>query len=202
MEKVKQLRLVGASLATIHCRVALGDRVAAETHVPGAGAAGCSQEDWKGNSKADEAAKTKARSIDLSPELVAKWASHSDAVQAVWRLIAEYQVMHLAARPRRADASVAKSWKQKAPARPCRRTRRRLGGPAAEQPIRQAQPNQKGVAWACPTPPRVVDGVHDLCRRPGPYRPPVGPKLQPAACFAGGPAANAGRPRPTGFLRC
>ncbi len=88
-------------------------------------AAGLSQEDWLGNERADEAAKAQARAADVSPLLLTRWAANQAAVDAVWRLLAESQVSHLAGRPRRSDGSAVKTRKRRAPARPGRNTRRR-----------------------------------------------------------------------------
>ena len=89
-------------------------------------AAGMSQEDWHGNALADETAKAEARRHDLPAELLTQWAERQAANEAVWRLIAESQVAHLAARPRRHDGAAAKARKRKAPARPNRRVRARV----------------------------------------------------------------------------
>ena len=62
-------------------------------------AARVSQDDWLGNERADEAAKAQARAVDISPLLLARWAANQAAVEAVWRLIAESQVSHLAGGP-------------------------------------------------------------------------------------------------------
>ena len=96
-----------------------------------AASAGVSPADWLGNAKADEAAKAKAKEADLSPQLLQRWADHQAATEAVWRLIAESQVAHLACRARRRDGTAAKSRKRKAPARPCRKVRRRAAAGGA-----------------------------------------------------------------------
>jgi hypothetical protein len=102
-----------------------------------ASASGVSEADWLGNAKADEAAKTKAKEADINPQLLQRWSDHQAAVAAVWRLIAESQVAHLAGRARRSDGTAAKSRKRKAPARPARNVRRRAlaAGLAAVQPL-------------------------------------------------------------------
>ena len=102
-----------------------------------AAAAQVSYEDWLGNFKADEAAKALAHSLDASPQLLEQWADHQAATEATWRLIAESQVVRLAARPRRRDGTAAKSRKRKAPARPTRSTRHRVHGYAVE-PVSRA----------------------------------------------------------------
>ena len=82
-----------------------------------------------GNEQADEAAKAQAKAVDISPMLLSEWAENQAAIEAVWRLIAESQVKHLAERPRRVDGPAIKRRKRSAPARPGRSTRRRIGGP-------------------------------------------------------------------------
>ena len=61
-------------------------------------AEGWADEDWEGNNRADVAAKAQAMLAEPTPELLAKWAEQQLAVQAVWRLIAQSQVAHLAER--------------------------------------------------------------------------------------------------------
>ena len=90
-----------------------------------AAAAGVCEEDRLGNAEADAAAKAKARAADISPQLLQQWLEQQAAISAVWRLIAESQVAHLASRARRSDGTAAKSRKRKAPARPGRTVRRR-----------------------------------------------------------------------------
>jgi ribonuclease HI len=75
--------------------------------LPEALAAGVSQEDWHGNDLADAAAKEEARRHDLPAEVLEQWADRQAANEAVWRLIAESQVAHLSARPRRHDGAAA-----------------------------------------------------------------------------------------------
>ena len=75
-------------------------------------AAGMSQEDWHGNDLADAAAKAEAHAHDLPQEVLAQWADRQAANEAVWRLISESQVAHLAARPRRPDGAAAKTRKR------------------------------------------------------------------------------------------
>ena len=100
--------------------------------LPEALAAGVSQEDWHGNDLADAAAKEEARRHDLPAEVLEQWADRQAANEAVWRLIAESQVAHLSARPRRHDGAAAKARKRKAPARPNRRVRPRAVAAAVE----------------------------------------------------------------------
>ena len=102
--------------------------------LPEALAAGVSQEDWHGNDLADAAAKAEARRHDLPAEVLEQWADRQAANEAVWRLIAESQVAHLSARPRRHDGAAAKVRKRKAPARPNRRVRARVAAGAVEPP--------------------------------------------------------------------
>ncbi len=64
-------------------------------------AAGLSQEDWLGKEQAVEAANAQARAVDIRPLLLSKLAENQAVVEAVWKLIAESQVSHLAGRPRR-----------------------------------------------------------------------------------------------------
>ena len=116
-----------------------------------AASAGVSPADWLGNAKADEAAKAKAKEADLSPQLLQRWADHQAATEAVWRLIAESQVAHLACRARRRDGTAAKSRKRKAPARPCRKVRRRAAAGGPPPPAAAAAP----AAHAAAAPPWV-----------------------------------------------
>ena len=104
-------------------------------------AAGVPLEAWVGNVKADEAAKAQARLMDIEPHLLEKWAENQRAVEAVWRLIAESQVAHLAGRLRRQDGAAVKSRKRRAPHRPSRSTRPRTAAmqPAEPQPTPGAQ---------------------------------------------------------------
>jgi hypothetical protein len=76
-------------------------------------AAGRMLEDWLGTGKADDVAKAHAKAMDISPQLLTEWAENQAAMEAVWRLIAESQVAHLAGRPRRQDGTAVKSrtWK-------------------------------------------------------------------------------------------
>jgi hypothetical protein len=138
---------------------------------------GFAEDSWEGNNRADDAAKSQALAADPPPELLAKWAEQQLAVQAVWRLIAQSQVAHLAERPRRKDGAAVKSRKRKAPARPTRSTRRK-GGPPPE-------------AVGPPPGPRAEAQV--------PAQPVAEEQLQvqgPAAEAAAGPAAGgAGRGR-------
>jgi hypothetical protein len=134
----------------------------------GGGGEGWSPEDWEGNDRADEAAKAAAKEADLAPEILARWSEQQKAIQAVWRLIAQSQVAHLAARPKRSDGTAAKSRKRKAPARPGRSARRRIGaGEVAEAnagppalPADQGN-GQAGPPFAWPTV-QAVPGVHDF----------------------------------------
>jgi hypothetical protein len=103
-------------------------------------AAGMSNDDWHGNFFADEAAKAEARARDLSQGLLEQWSDRQAANEAVWRLIANSQVAHLAERPRRHDGAAAKARKRKAPARPNRRVRTRIAGGAVEPGARAPLP--------------------------------------------------------------
>ena len=98
-------------------------------------AAGMCEEDWHGNDLADAAAKAEAHAHDLPKEVLEQWADRQAANEAVWRLIAQSQVAHLAERPRRADGAAAKVRKRNAPARPNRRVRPRAVGVADEPPV-------------------------------------------------------------------
>ena len=140
-----------------------------------ASASGVSEADWLGNAKADEAAKTKAKEADINPQLLQRWSDHQAAVAAVWRLIAESQVAHLAGRARRSDGTAAKSRKRKAPARPARNVRRRAlaAGLAAVQPLMAVPlPVQQQVVVApfeWPVVP-ATPGVHQMQQEIGPVR--------------------------------
>ena len=68
-----------------------------------AATAGVCEEDRLGNAEADAAAKATARAADISPQLLQQWLEQQAAISAVWRLIAESQVAHLANRARRSD---------------------------------------------------------------------------------------------------
>ena len=148
-----------------------------------AAAAGVSHEDWLGNDKADQAAKVQAHVADASPALLQKWAEHQAATEAVWRLIAESQVAHLAGRPRRRDGTAVKSRKRKAPARPNRNGRRKVGPAVARLPQSAAAPAAPaaaagGVAFAAAAAAAGADaGIAP------PQGPAPGPVLQAAAAF-------------------
>jgi ribonuclease HI len=74
-----------------------------------AAAAGIAQQTWQGNERADEAAKAQAASVDVPPQVLAAWAEQQAAHKAVWELIAESQVAHLAGRPRRQCGAAVKT---------------------------------------------------------------------------------------------
>ncbi len=119
-------------------------------------AASLSQDEWLGNETPGGAAKAQPRAIDICPLLLARWAENQTAVEAVWRLIAESQVTHLAGRPRRSDGSAVRARKRKAPARPGRNTRKRQ------------QPQQQPQAATAAAPAAAADArpaVADSCRR-------------------------------------
>jgi len=135
-------------------------------------AAGIEAEDWRGNAMADAAAKAKAREADLSPDLRSRWADQQAAIQAVWRLIAESQVAHLASRPRRLDGAAVKSRKRRAPRQPWRvrgeaAAGRRRKGPAAAAASQPGRPERAMAGFQWPEL-EAVPGVHDL-------RPEMGP---------------------------
>ncbi len=88
-------------------------------------------EAWEGNSKGDEAAKAQARNMDPPMQLLGKWDDKQKAEDAVMTLIAESQVLHLAARPRRHDGTAAKTRKRKAPRRPGNNARKRTAEASA-----------------------------------------------------------------------
>ncbi len=132
----------------------------------------------RGNEKADEAVKAQARAVDISPVLLAKWAENQAAVEAVWRLLAEFQVSHLSERPRRVDGSAVKARRWKAPARPGRTTCRRMQDPQRDEPqaaAADARPAaasngrlrsaEFGARW--PVLPAAA-GVHDMAPAAGP----------------------------------
>ena len=64
--------------------------------------------------------------------MLEQWEDRQAANEAVWRLISQSQVAHLAERPRRHDGAAAKTRKRKAPARPNRRVRARATGGEVE----------------------------------------------------------------------